>query len=73
MAAGAARNQGFRMTKDPIEIIKAAINAAFVKYTREDDLHWSNNWIRPEECAHLTNVIMLELNANGLQIVNKNS
>ena len=60
------------MTKDPIEIIKAAINAAFVKYPREDDLHWSNNWIRPEECAHLTNVIMLELNANGLQIVNKN-
>ena len=40
---------------------------------REDDPHWSNNWIRPEECAHLTNVIMLELNANGLQIVNKNS
>lgn len=72
MAAGAARNQGFRMTKDPIEIIKAAINAAFVKYPREDDPHWSNNWIRPEECAHLTNVIMLELNANGLQIVNKN-
>jgi hypothetical protein len=72
MAAGAARNQGFRMTKDPIEIIKAAINATFVKYPREDDPHWSNNWIRPEECAHLTNVIMLELNANGLQIVNKN-
>ena len=73
MAAGAARNQGFRMTKDPIEIIKAAINAAFVKYPREDDPHWSNNWIRPEECAHLANAIMLELNANGLQIVSKNS
>jgi hypothetical protein len=52
------------MTKDPAEIIKAAINSAFVKYHREDDPHWSNNWIRPEECAHLANVIMLELNAN---------
>jgi len=59
------------MTKDPAEIIKAAINSAFVKYHREDDPHWSNNWIRPEECAHLAKVIMLELNANGLQVVNK--
>ena len=59
------------MTKDPAEIIKAAINSAFVTYHREDDPHWSNNWIRPEECAHLANVIMLELNANGLQVVNK--
>jgi hypothetical protein len=59
------------MTEDPAEIIKAAIYSAFVKYPREDDPHWSNSWIRPEECAHHTNVIMQELNANGLQIVNK--
>jgi hypothetical protein len=71
MTTATTRNQGFRMTKDPAEIIKAAISSAFVKYPREDDPHWSNDWIRPEECAHLTNVIMLELNANGLQIVKK--
>jgi hypothetical protein len=56
------------MTKDPAEIIRAAINSAF-KYPREDDPR--NTRIRPEECAHLTKVIMLKLNANGLQIVNK--
>jgi hypothetical protein len=59
------------MTKDPAEIIQAAINSAFVKYPREDDPHWSSHWIRPEECAHLTKAIMLELDANGLQIVKK--
>jgi hypothetical protein len=59
------------MAKDAVEIIEAAINSAFVKYPREDDPHWSNHWIRPEECAHLIKVIMRELDANGMQIVEK--
>jgi hypothetical protein len=59
------------MPNDPADIIKAAIQSAFVKYPREDDPDWSSHWIRPEESAHLTKVIMLELEANGLQIVGK--
>ena len=36
------------------------------------DPHWSNNWVQPDECAHLAEVIiMVELSANGLQNVNK--
>jgi len=36
------RQRGVLNDKDPAEIIKAAINSAFVKYHREDDPHWSN-------------------------------
>jgi hypothetical protein len=28
-------------------------------------------WINPQECAHLTTVIMQELEAHGFQIVNE--
>jgi hypothetical protein len=38
------------------------------------DPEWrSPNWIMPEECAHLTKVIMRELDARGFQIVKKPS
>jgi hypothetical protein len=56
---------------DPRDVIYAAIHSAFVKYPKEDDPTWSEHWIQPEESAHLTKVVMLELEANGFQIVKK--
>jgi hypothetical protein len=50
----------------------AAIRSAFESYPKEGDPEWrSPNWIMPEECAHLTRVIMRELDARGFQIVKK--
>jgi hypothetical protein len=58
------------MSVDPKEVIEAAIRSAFVSYPKEDDPDWrSPNWIKPEECAHLAQVIILELRAKGFQIV----
>jgi hypothetical protein len=54
---------------DPADVIKAAISSAFVKYPRDDDPDWSTHWIKPEDCAHLTRAVLLELKANGFQIV----
>ena len=57
---------------DPTEVIEAAIRSAFVIYPKEDDPDWrSPSWIKPEECSHLTTVIMRELEANGFKIVQK--
>ena len=56
---------------DPADVIKTAIHSAFVKYRMEDDPDPNPHWIAAEECAHLTKVIMIELEANGLQIVRK--
>lgn len=54
---------------DPSDIINAAIHSAFVKYPRDDDPEWSHQWIRSEDSVHLTKVIMLELKANGFEII----
>ena len=56
---------------DPRDVIYAAIHSAFVKYPREDDPASHDHWIQPEESAHLTKVVMAELDANGFQIVKK--
>jgi len=57
---------------DPAEIIMAAIRSAFVTYPKEGDPDWrSPSWIMPEECAHLTQVIIRELQAGGFEIVQK--
>lgn len=56
---------------DPRDVIYAAIYSAFVKYPREDDPEMPNHWIQPEESAHLTKVVLAELEANGFQIVRK--
>ena len=58
---------------DPTDVIKTAIHSAFVKYRMEDDPDSNPHWIAAEECAHLTKVIMIELEANGLQIVKKSA
>src|ERR1700761_435724 len=57
---------------DPADAIMAAIRSAFDSYPKEGDPDWrSPNWIMPEECAHLTRVIIRELEAKGFQIVKK--
>jgi hypothetical protein len=57
--------------QNPRDVIYAAIYSAFVKYPKEDDPAWNDHWLQPEESAHLTKVVMLELEANGYQIVKK--
>ena len=57
---------------DPTDAIMAAIHSAFVSYPKENDPDWrSPSWIMPEECAHLTRVILREFKAGGFQIVTK--
>ena len=56
---------------EPRDIISAAIHAAFVKYPKEDDPASHDHWIQPEESAHLAKVVILELEANGFEIVKK--
>lgn len=58
---------------DPKKVIYEAIHSAFVKYPREDDPASHDHWIQPEESAHLTKVVLAELEANGFQIVRKGS
>jgi hypothetical protein len=56
---------------EPIDVIRAAIRSAFVKYPKEDDPGSHDNWIQPEDSVHLAKVVMIELEANGFQIVKK--
>lgn len=56
---------------DPRDVIYAAIHSAFVKYPREDDPTSHDHWIQPEESAHLTKVVLAELEAHGFEIVRK--
>jgi len=58
---------------DPRDVIYAAFYSAFVKYPKEGDPAPSNYWIDPARTAHLTKVVMLELEANGFQVVKKAS
>ena len=58
------------MSDDPSEVIMAAIRSAFTSYPKEGDPDWRDpSWIMPEECAHLTKVLIRELKANGFRIV----
>jgi hypothetical protein len=60
------------MSDEPIDVIEGAIRSAFVGYPKEDDPDWrSPHWIKPDECAHLAKVVILELQAKGFQILKK--
>ncbi len=60
------------MSDELTKVIQAAIRSSFVTYSREDDPDWrSETWIKPNECAHLAEVLLRELDANGFQIVKK--
>jgi hypothetical protein len=59
---------------NPTDAIKTAVHSAFVSYSQEGDPDWrSASWITPEECAHLVETILRELEAEGYQIVKKES
>jgi hypothetical protein len=57
--------------QEPIDIIRAAIHSAFVKYPKEDDPASHDQWIQPADSVHLAKAVMLELEANGFEIVKK--
>ena len=60
------------MSDNSMEVIEAAIRSAFTNYPKEDDPDWrSPHWIKPEECTHLARGIVLELQANGFDIVKR--
>jgi hypothetical protein len=58
---------------DARDVIYEAIHSAFVRYPKEDDPGSHHHWIEPKEAAHLTKVVMTELEANGYQIVKKST
>ena len=60
------------MSDNPKDVIEAAIRSAFTSYPKEDDPDWrSPHWINPEECTHLAQSILLELQAKGFEIVKR--
>lgn len=54
---------------NPANIISGAIHSAFVKYPRDDDPEWSHQEISTEDSAYLASLILLELKANGFEII----
>jgi hypothetical protein len=53
-------------------VIIRAIHEAFIKYPEGDgfpDLDYQ--WIKPEQSSHVAKAILLELAANGFEIVKK--
>jgi hypothetical protein len=61
------------MSDQTIEkIITNAIHAAFIKYPEGDGgTNMDYEWIAPEQSSHITKAILLDLAANGLQIVKR--
>ncbi len=59
-------------TKTPENIIIRAIHEAFIKYPEGDGGPNSDyEWVQPEQSSRVANVILLELAANGFEIVKK--
>ena len=61
------------MSADTIEkVITNAIHTAFIKYPEGDGgPNLDYDWIPPEQSSHITKAILLDLDANGFQIVKK--
>jgi hypothetical protein len=61
------------MSSDAIEkLITNAIHTAFIKYPEGDGgPNLDYEWIAPEQSAHITKAILLDLAAGGFQIVKK--
>lgn len=61
------------MPADAIEIlITNAIHTAFIKYPEADGgPNLDYEWIAPEQSTHLAKAILLDLAANGYQVVKK--
>jgi hypothetical protein len=67
------QSTGGKMSVSVIEtLITNAIHSAFVKYPEGDGgPHLDYEWIPPDQSAHVTKAILLELEAGGYQIVKK--
>jgi hypothetical protein len=53
-------------------VITNAIHTAFIKYPEGDGgPNLDYDWIPPEQSSHITKAILLDLDANGFQIVKK--
>ena len=61
------------MSTDAIEtLISNSINTAYIKYTEWDGgPNLTYEWIAPYQSAHITKAILLDLAANGYEIVRK--
>ena len=61
------------MSTDAIEIlITNAIHTAFIKYPEGDGGPTLDyQWVHPEQSSHVAKAIILELAANGFEIVRK--
>ena len=56
------------------KLIMNAIHTAFIKYPEGDGgPHLDYEWIPPEQSSHITKAILLDLAANGFQIIQKGS
>jgi hypothetical protein len=65
------RNLGGTMSAETIEkLIMNSIHAAFIKYPEGDGgSNLDYEWIAPEQSAHVTKAILLDLKASGFRIV----
>jgi hypothetical protein len=61
------------MSAETIEkLITNSIHTAFIKYPEGDGgPNLDYEWIPPEQSAHITKAILLDLEANGFQIVKR--
>lgn len=61
------------MSASTIEkLIANSIHSAFVKYPEGDGgPHLDYDWISPEDSSRITKAILMDLEANGFQVVNK--
>ena len=58
--------------KTPENVIISAIHEALIKYPEGDGgFHLDYQWIRPEHSSHVAKSILLELAANGFEIVKR--
>jgi hypothetical protein len=67
------KKAGGKMSSDTIEkVITNAIHRAFIKYPEGDGgPNLDYEWIPPEHSSQITKAILLDLAANGFQIVKR--
>ena len=54
------------------KLITTSIHTAFIKYPEGDgDANMGYDWISPEQSSRITKAILLDLAANGFEIVKK--
>ena len=70
---GLVQKQERKMSaKTPENVIIRAMHEAFIKYPEGDGgQNLDHQWIQPEQSSHVAKAIILELAANGFEIVKK--